>query len=98
VFAERAGRRVEWGRGLEGFVMTESEVVNEWISQGEARGKLAERRQNLLKLLAKRFPGTVPDDVVRLVNEQESLDVLGHWFDAAAEAYTFQQFMDVLKQ
>ena len=98
VFAELLGRRVEWDRGLEGFEMTESQVVNEWISQGEARGKLAERRQNLLKLLAKRFPGAAPDDVVRLINEQESLDVLGHWFDAAAEAYTFQQFLDVLKR
>jgi hypothetical protein len=68
------------------------------LASGSARGKLAERRQNLLKLLAKRFPGAVPDDVVRLVNEQESLDVLGHWFDDAAEAYTFQQFMDVLKR
>jgi hypothetical protein len=98
VFAELAGRRGEWIRGLEGFEMTESQVVNEWISQGEARGKLTNQRQNLLTLLAKRFPGAVPDDVVRLVNEQESLDILRHWFDAAAEAYTFQQFMDVLKR
>jgi hypothetical protein len=98
VFAELIGRRVEWERGLEGFEMTESQVVNEWISQGEARGKLAERRQNLLKLLAKRFPGAVPNDVVGLVNEQESLDILGLWFDAAAEAYTFQQFLAVLKK
>ena len=75
-----------------------SQVVNEWISQGEAKGKLAERRQKLLRLLAKRFPGAVPDDVVRLVNEQESLDILDHWFDAAAEVYSFHQFMDVLKR
>jgi hypothetical protein len=98
VFAELVGRRIEWNRGLEGFDMTESQVVNEWISQGEAKGKLIKQRQNLLKLLSKRFPGAVPDDVVRLVNEQESLDLLDHWFDAAAEAYTFQQFMDVLKR
>jgi hypothetical protein len=78
--------------------MTESQVVNDWINQGEAKGKLVNQRQNLLRLLTKRFPGAVPDDVVRLVNEQESLDILGHWFDAAAEAYTFQQFMDVVKQ
>jgi hypothetical protein len=78
--------------------MTESQVVNEWISQGEAKGKLAERRQKLLKLLSKRFPGAVPDDVIRLINKQESLDLLDHWFDAAAEAYTFQQFADVVKQ
>lgn len=98
VFAELVGRRAEWVRGLEGSEMTESQIVNEWISQGEARGKLTERRQNLLKLLNKRFPGAVPDDVTKLVNEQESLELLGHWFDAAAEAYTFQQFLAVLKQ
>ncbi len=98
VFAELVGRRVEWNRGLEGFEMTESQVVNDWISQGEARGKLTERREKLLKLLSKRFPAAVPDDVVRLVNEQESLDILDQWFDAAAEAYTFQQFMDVVKR
>lgn len=62
---------------VQAFEMTESQVVNDWIS---------------------RFLGAVPGDVVRLVNEQESLDVLSHWFDAAAEAYTFQQFMDVVKQ
>jgi hypothetical protein len=98
VFAELMGRRAEWSRGLEGFEMTESQVVNDWINQGEAKGKLTERRQKLLKLLSKRFPGAVPDDVTRLVNEQESLDILDLWFDAAAEAYTFQQFMDVVKR
>ncbi len=98
VFAELVGQRAEWNRGLEGFEMTESQVVNEWMSQGEARGKLTERRQNLLKLLAKRFPGAVPDDLVRVINEQESFDILGHWFDAAAEASTFHQFLDVVKQ
>jgi hypothetical protein len=98
VFAELVGRRVEWARGLKGFEMTESQVVNEWMSRGEAKGKLATQRQNLLKLLVKRFPGAVPDDVVRLVNEQESLGILEHWFDAAAEAYTFDQFLAVLKR
>ncbi len=78
--------------------MTESQVVNEWINQGEAKGKLVTQRQNLLRLLTKRLPGAVPDDVVRLIDEQESLNILDHWFDAAAEAYTFQQFMDVVKQ
>ncbi len=75
-----------------------SSVVNEWISRGEARGKLVNQRQNLLKLLTKRFPADVPDNVVQLINEQESLDILDHWFDAAADAYTFQQFLAVLKQ
>ncbi len=97
VFAELTGCGNEWNRGLEGFEMTESKVVNEWIRQGEAKGKLLIQRELLLRLLNKRFPAAVPADVTKLINEQESLELLSHWFDAAAEAFTFQQFLAVLK-
>jgi hypothetical protein len=98
VFAELAGRRVEWDRGLEGFEMTESQVVNEWISRGEAKGKLANQRQNLLELLEGRFPGVVPNDVVQMIQQQESQELLHEWFMAAVRAYSFEQFMAVLKR
>ncbi len=78
--------------------MTESQVVNEWISQSEAKGSLSTQRRNVLQLLSKRFPGAVPEELTRLVNEQESLEILRVWFDAAAEAYTFQQFFNVVKR
>jgi hypothetical protein len=77
--------------------MTESQVVNEWISQGEARGKLANQRQNLVEILEARFPGAVPNDVVRLIPGQESMEVLHDWFKAAVRAYSFEQFLAVLK-
>jgi hypothetical protein len=48
--------------------------------------------------LNKRFPGLVPEEVTSLINQQDSQDVLDHWFDAAAEAYTFQQFLAALKE
>ncbi len=98
VFAELVGRRVMWERGLEGFEMTESQVVNKWIGQGEAKGELRDRRQMLLLLLSKRFPGAVPAEVTRLIDEQEGMEILRDWFVAAAEALTFQDFMDVLKR
>ncbi len=98
VFAELVGRRVEWDRGLEGFEMTESQVVNEWISRGEAKGKLLEARQNLLELLEGRFPGAVPNDVVQLIQHQESLELLHDWFKTAVRAYSFEQFMNGLKR
>jgi hypothetical protein len=94
IFAELAGRAIVWKRALEGFEMTESQVVKEWMSQGE----LKNQRQLLLRLLNKRFPGAVPADVSKLINEQESFDLLNHWFDAAASANSFQDFMTVLKQ
>jgi hypothetical protein len=98
VFAELVGRRIEWTRGLEGFEMTESQVVNEWISKGEAQGKLSTQRQVLLELLEGRFPGAVPDDVVRLIQHQEGLELLHDWFKAAVRAYSFEQFLAVLKK
>src|ERR1700722_15526764 len=82
----------------EDFQMTESKVVNEWMSQGEAKGRLENQRQNVLKLLEKQFPGSVPDNGTRLINEQKSLELLEHWFDVAAGAYTFEQFLDVVKR
>jgi hypothetical protein len=95
VFAELVGRRAEWQRGLEGFEMTESQVVNEWISQGE----LKRQRRNLLELLEGRFPGAVPNDVVQLIQQQDSLELLHDWFKVAVRASTtFEQFLDVLKK
>jgi hypothetical protein len=94
VFAELVGRGAEWRRGLEGFEMTESQVVNEWISQG----MLKDRRQLLLEALEGRFPGAAPSDVVRLIQQQDSLDVLHDWFKAAIRVSTFEQFLDVLKK
>ena len=98
VFAELVGRRIEWSRGLEGFEMTESQVVNEWISQGEAKGQLKELRLNLLELLEGRFPGIIPADVVRLIQQQESMEVLHDWFKGAVRAYSFEHFMVELKK
>ena len=98
VFAELAGSVPAWRRGLEGFDMTESQVVNEWMSQGEARGTLKAHRQNLIELLQGRFPAAVPEEVVRLINEQESLEMLRLWFRAAVQAFTFEHFMAVLRR
>jgi hypothetical protein len=98
VFAELVGRRAEWQRGLEGFEMTESQVVNEWISQGEAKATLRERRRKVLDALSFHFPGAATDEIVRLVNEQDSLPLLDDWFWAALRADTFEQFVAVLKK
>jgi hypothetical protein len=98
VFAELAGRRIAWNRALEDFDMLESQVVQEWVAKGAARGALKDRRELLLRALNKRFPGVVPADVTKLINEQESLDLLGTWFDATMDANTFDDFMAVLKK
>jgi hypothetical protein len=98
VFAELAGCRPEWMRGLEGFEMTESQVVKEWVSKGEAKGRLENQRKNLLELLEGKFPGAVPNEVVQLIQQQDSFELLSHWFKAAVHADTFEQLLEVLKK
>lgn len=98
IFAELAGRRMAWKRSLEGFDMLESQVIKEWMAEGEAKGKLEERRRNLLKILCGRFPGLIPNEVEQLIQRQDSLDLLDDWLDAAIGAYTYEQFLNVLKR
>jgi hypothetical protein len=97
IFAELVGRRRVWNRELEGFEMVESQVVKEWISQGEARGELKRQRRNLLDLVRQKFP-TVSPEVVKGINDQESMPVLEDWFHAAVGATTLDEFLAVLKK
>ena len=78
--------------------MTESQVANEWISRGEARGELSQARKSVLVVLNERFRGAALEEVVRVINQQESLDLLDVWFRASLRADTFEQFMEVLKR
>jgi hypothetical protein len=98
VFAELAGRVPEWRRGLEGFEMTESMIVNEWIRQGEVRGLLSANRQTLLRILERKFAGVIPSEVARVINQQESLELLVLWIDEAISANSIDEFTAVLRR
>jgi hypothetical protein len=93
VFAELVGRRLEWKRGLEDAMWTESQVVNEWIGQGFVKG----RRESLLEALKVRFPESVTADIVKLITEQDSPTLLNDWFRAALRAESFEQFLTVVR-
>jgi hypothetical protein len=98
VFAELAGCLPAWERGLEGFEMTESQVVNSWISRGKKEQKLESVRRHLLAVLQGRFPGEVTEEVTRLIQGQESTDLLEDWFLAAVGVDSFAKFLAVLKE
>lgn len=94
VFAELAGCLPAWERGLEGFDMTESEVVNRWISKGE----LNRARFSLLEALEGRFPGQASEEILQMIREQESLPLLDTWFRAVVRVRTFEDFLEVLRK
>jgi hypothetical protein len=73
--------------------MTESQIVNRWISRGE----LNRARADLLQTLRVRFPESTSPDVVQMVEQQQSLALLDEWFAAALRATTFEQFRQGLR-
>lgn len=77
--------------------ITESMVVNPWISRGEARGELKMARRDILELLNLRFPGKVSEEIDHLVNRQSDLDLLRNWFRAAAQVPTMEDFVKALR-
>jgi hypothetical protein len=93
-FAELAGCLPAWERGLEGWDVTESPLVNRWIHAGV----LANQRTNLLTVLEARFPGSVSPEVRETVQQNESLDLLEEWLIAAARVGTRDEFLAVLRR
>ncbi|MBY0459753.1 MAG: hypothetical protein K2V38_20735, partial [Gemmataceae bacterium] len=68
VLAEAADCREAWERGLEGWNVRESVVVNRWIDEGRAEGQAAA----LLAVLEAKFQ-TVPDDLAAAIRATADL-------------------------
>jgi hypothetical protein len=83
---------------MKGLELTASEVVNRWLQQGERFGEVKASRRMLLGLLQARFPNQVSAEDADTVNQQDSLELLDEWFQAAVRAYTFSQFVEFLRQ
>jgi hypothetical protein len=97
VFAELVGRYAAWERGLEGFDMTESKVVNEWIEEALSKDRIERARQYLIRLLQERFPNQVAAEVIETINSQPSLSMLEDWLDQVVRAASFADFVRVLR-
>jgi hypothetical protein len=97
IFAELAGRYAAWEKGLEGFDMTESKVVNRWIEEAENRKEIETGRRFLIRLLQQRFSDQVTPDVVETINAQPSLAMLEDWFDQVGKVASFADFVRVLR-
>jgi hypothetical protein len=98
VFAELAGRYAAWEKGLEGFDMTESKVVNRWIEQALEKDRLENARRLMIRILNHKFPGQVAPDVVQTINSQPSLSLLEDWFEQASQVTSIEDFVRVLRK
>ncbi|OWK40440.1 hypothetical protein [Fimbriiglobus ruber] len=98
VFAELVGRGAAWQQSLEGFDMTESQVVNGWIKEAIDQNRLEEGREYLVRVLRRRFPAVLTEDVLKAINAQPSLDLLHDWFEVALSAFTAEEFLAALRR
>jgi hypothetical protein len=73
--------------------MTESQVVNRWVSQG----KLEQARLVLIRLLKRRFGDALPGEALETIKMQPSLPLLEDWIDAVVTAQTLQDYLAVLR-
>ncbi len=94
VFAELSGRYLLWEKALEDWKMTESPVVNRWMDSA----RLEEGKENLLRVLRRRFPGNLSADVESCIHCQPNLNLLHEWLDAASEDSSLDEFVAILKR
>jgi hypothetical protein len=85
IFADLTRRRPTWRVCLKEWnVEDDPPIVREW--QAEAL------QDALLKMLHKRFPGGLPEDLLGAIRAQLDPDRVTGWFDAAVDAPTLDQF------
>jgi hypothetical protein len=96
VFAEAAGRLPQWKKALEGWNVTEPQQILEWIDQGRTEGRAEGRAEGeanaLLRLLDKRFPPGLSEEVRGTIRAAKDLQQLQRWFDLAVDADSLDNF------
>jgi hypothetical protein len=98
VFAELVGCLPAWQKGLEGWDMTESMLVNRWTEEARREARLLTRREDVLEVVQTRFPGAIPAEIVDLIRRQESEELLKEWFQAALKAPSAEEFLAVVRR
>jgi hypothetical protein len=78
--------------------MVESQLAHEWTADARREGVFTGKREFLLGALRRRFPGPVPQEVVELINQQDSAELLQDWFFAALDASSLEEFLAVLRR
>jgi hypothetical protein len=72
--------------------MLESSVVAEWMAEGEAKGMVRAKRDDLLRVLQIRFSLPLPADLEAAIQAQTELESLSHWFDASLKVASLDEF------
>jgi hypothetical protein len=98
VFAELAGRRVEWKQALEGWNMRQSMVITEWQDEAREEGRREAQRTDLRRVLQTRFFVPVPDDLAAAIETVADSEELARWLDIALTAVSLDAFRAAIQK
>lgn len=98
VFAELAKELVNWQRGLEGFEMQESTVVQGWINRGVQKEAVSARRAWLQETIRTRLQDPVPEPIRLAIEGTNDIAVLDRWFKVALTAGTMADLRSEMRQ
>jgi hypothetical protein len=92
LFAEKADRAPVWKQALEGWDMVQSKLVAGWREEGRQEGRAEARREDLLKLLRRKFPDQSLGELTQLLQQQKDPRILDGWVDIALDAASADAF------
>jgi hypothetical protein len=97
VFAELTPRQPNWLRGMEGWMMRESQTIKGWMREGEELGILRTKRGDLLELIGAHLEDPVPESIRLAVEGTNDLSRLQLWYRAALHAKTIGELRKQMK-
>ncbi len=97
VFAELTPRQVNWMRGMEGWMMRESQTIKGWMREGAEIAELRLMRTNLLEAIELRLEDPVPETIRLAVEGTNDTSKLKLWYRAALTTETIRELRKQMK-
>jgi|SRR5947209_369482 len=97
VLVELTQEPVNWQHALQGWDMKESQYIRGWLDEGELRGLIKARREDLLMILTERIAASVPEDTRLAVERTNDRDILQKGIRAAARSNSWAGFHAAMK-
>jgi hypothetical protein len=98
LFADLAGRLAVWSDAMKEWNMIDSPLVLQWTAEARRDTELATRREDILMTLRARFPEPLSEEIVKVINHQDSVQLLRAWFHAALYSPSLAAFTVVLQE
>ena len=86
VFAELTPRQPNWLRGMEGWMMRESQTIKGWMREGAEVAEVRAKRVYLLELIGTQIEDPVPETIRMAVEGTNDPSKLDLWYKAALKA------------